>query len=166
MASGPGEAAGTRPWRRACSREQVLVDGAGFLQGLHGPIQIDGIPKRYGGDDQVQPARPVALISERPIADLAEAVQEHGARKGVLGLAFVEPGGSTPPQFRVPQPLEREQGPLDASELPQSKRKAVLARIGPAAIGRTSLGLLRKSGPILLHNPAHDFRIRASGTCR
>jgi hypothetical protein len=35
-----------------------------------------------------------------------------------------------------------------------------------AALGRTSPGLLRKIRPILLHNPAHDFRVRASGTRR
>jgi hypothetical protein len=35
-----------------------------------------------------------------------------------------------------------------------------------AALGRTSPGLLRKSRPVLLHNPSHDFKIRASGTCR
>jgi 3-oxoacyl-[acyl-carrier protein] reductase len=42
---------------------------------------------------------------------------------------------------------------------------AVCTRFKPM-VGRTSSGLLRKSRPVLLHNPARHFKTQASGTCR
>jgi hypothetical protein len=41
-------------------------------------FKIDGVPKGDRSDDQVEAAGSVALVLEGPVADLAEAIEEHG----------------------------------------------------------------------------------------
>src|ERR1700674_1576250 len=55
-------------------------------------LEVDSIPERNRGDDQVEAARSVALVLERAISDFAKPIEEHGACERVSGLSLVEPG--------------------------------------------------------------------------
>ena len=56
------------------------------------------------------------LLIEPAIANLAEAVEEHGPREGAPPLALVEPVPCPEPQIDVLEPVEDEQTPLDPAE--------------------------------------------------
>jgi len=82
------------------------------------------------------------------VAKAAEPVERDRARQAVLGLTLVELGRHEPPQRRVVEPAQREQGALDTSHLAQRRGEAVLmakgrqlfqddrGRDGPALQGR------------------------------
>ena len=57
-------------------------------------------------------------------------LKKDGATERILLLAFVEADVAAAPQFRVLQPVQREQRSLELSELAQRERQAVLPRIG------------------------------------
>jgi hypothetical protein len=59
--------------------------------GAGGSLQVDGVPQDDGSGQQGQAAGAVALLVEVSVADLAEAVEEHGARQRVAGFTLVEP---------------------------------------------------------------------------
>jgi hypothetical protein len=48
----------------------------------------------------------------------------------MAGFPLVQTGMAAPPQFRVFQPIEREQRPLDAADFGQREVNPVLAAVG------------------------------------
>src|SRR5271165_1044063 len=57
-------------------------------------------------------------------------MEEHGPGKRVAGLALVQSGVRAAAQRRVGDPVEREQGPLDAADFPQRLGQGILPGIG------------------------------------
>ena len=66
------------------------------------------------------------LVLVGPVADLTEAMDEHGPRQAVAGLALVQllPGRAA--QLGILDPVEREQGALQAAQFAECRRHAVL----------------------------------------
>jgi hypothetical protein len=52
-------------------------------------LQIARVPQYDGGDQQVQPRRPVGLVLERAVAQLPQAVEEYRAGKRIARLSLV-----------------------------------------------------------------------------
>jgi hypothetical protein len=109
MGRGPGIVAGqvhVLPGRGPDVRKElvghVLVSVA---QVLHPMPEVAGVPGDDGGDQQVEPARPMRLILERAVADLAQTVEEHGPGELVAGLALVEPALDEVTALLAPQEL-------------------------------------------------------------
>ncbi len=57
---------------------------------IDSPLQIGRVPQNDGGDEQIQTVRVMVLILIRAVVDFAEPVEEHGAKKRILLLTFVE----------------------------------------------------------------------------
>ena len=57
----------------------------------YGPVQVHGVPKCDGGDDQVESAGTVALIFEATVVHFPLAIEEDGAGESVSGFPFVKP---------------------------------------------------------------------------
>jgi len=74
--------------RRDVSEKLVGNDFAARTQFGDNAAEIDGVPEDDGGDGKVEAGGAVALIFESPIADFAEAMEEHGAREGVARFPF------------------------------------------------------------------------------
>ena len=108
--------------------QKVFIDRlALFAQPMDSASQIDGVPQHDGGNDQIQPAGSVALILKASIAQLAQAVEEDRTRQGVLRFAFVQPQLHPLAEFRALKPLQREQGPFQATQLPQGESSLIVA---------------------------------------
>ena len=71
------------PAKRRQMREQFVWDLLGRAQGGDGAVEIAGVPKDDGRDQQVQPRRTVLLILISAVADFSEPVNEHGPRQAV-----------------------------------------------------------------------------------
>jgi len=71
----------------------------------------------------------VLLVLECPVTDFSEPVNEDRPRQAVFGFAFVEFLAGLTTKFRVLEPVEGEQGPLQPAELSQRRGNAVLARV-------------------------------------
>ncbi len=54
------------------------------------PVEIDGVPERYGRGDESQSGGAMALVLEGAVAQFAETVEEDGAGERVAGFALVE----------------------------------------------------------------------------
>ena len=113
--------------RRDVSEKLVGNDFAARAQLFDGAAEIDGVPKDDGGDGEIEARGAIALVFEGPIADFAEAVEEHGAGEGVARFALVETGIGPPAQDRV---AEREQSALQAANFLERLGERVLSRIG------------------------------------
>lgn len=79
-----------------------------IAQGVHGSLQIDGIPQHDSHRHQIETAGPVALRLEATIADFAQPVKEHSPSHGVACLTLVEPGLDATAQFDAWQPVPNE----------------------------------------------------------
>ena len=79
----------------------------------------------------------MALVLKGAVADFAESIKEYGAAKRILLLAFIEADMAAAPQFRVLQPVQREQRTLELTELAQRLSESVLpvSRIVKSATG-------------------------------
>ena len=86
---------------------------------IDGAAEIDSIPEGDGRDGEIEPGSPVSLIFEGAVTDFAEAVKEHGPGEGVFRFALVEPGMRPPPQRWVADPVEGEEGVVEASDFPE-----------------------------------------------
>ena len=60
-----------------------------------------------------------------------------------MGLALVEPDLRAALQIGIQNPVDHEQGSLDAADFPQSRREFVLSRIG----GELTQNLARRDAP-------------------
>ena len=99
-------------------------------QRFNGAPEIDSVPQDDRRHDQVKPAGPVLLSFTGPVADPAEAMEANGAGERVARLALVQFRRGLAAQRWILQPVEREQGPLDPSDLAKRQGEAVLAWIG------------------------------------
>ena len=60
-------------------REQFVRDDfAARAQLADCAAEIDGVPEDDGGDGEIEAGGTVALVFESPVADFAEAMEEHG----------------------------------------------------------------------------------------
>ena len=98
-------------------------------QGGDGAFQVDGVPEDDGSDDQIETARPIALVFEAAVAQVALPVEEDRAGKSVPGFAFIEANLDTSAQLRVFHPLQHEKRALDAPDFAKRGVEAVLAGI-------------------------------------
>ena len=107
--------------------EQIVTDAfsAGAKLG-NGVAEIDRIPTDDGRGDEIEARGPIALIFERPVADFSEAMKEHRPGERVARLTLVEPGVCSPPQTRVADPVEGEEGAFEPSYLPKRLRQRIL----------------------------------------
>ena len=81
------------PSERCDVGDELIGDGfAAGTQLVDGASEIDGVPEDDGGDGEIEAGGAVALVFERPVADFAEAMKEHGPLEGVVRLALVEAG--------------------------------------------------------------------------
>ena len=103
--------------RRDVSEKLVGNDFAARTQFGDSAAEIDGVPEDDGGDGKVEAGGAVALVFESPIADFAEAMEEHGAREGVARFALVEAGVGASAQGGIADPVECEQSALQATDL-------------------------------------------------
>ena len=73
---------------------EELIIGCGILppDGFNAALQVGGVPKDDGGDDETEAAGPVALLVEAPVADFAETMEEDRPSESISGLTFVQPG--------------------------------------------------------------------------
>ena len=99
---------------RPAQRRQVReVSRSGFnpllSQMVQGALQVDGVPQDDGGNQQIEAARPIALVFVGTVPDFPESVEEHGPSQRVLLLDLVEPDLAATAQFGVMQPVEREE---------------------------------------------------------
>ena len=58
------------------------------------------------------------LVLIGSVTDLAKPMQEHGTCQAVAGLALVELLAGRPPQLRILDPVEGEQGSLQSTVFP------------------------------------------------
>ena len=122
------------PTERRDMSEQIVTDqfsiGPQFGNGV---AEIDRIPEDDGGDDEIEARSPVELIFEGAVADFAKAMKEYRPGKRVACLSLVEAGVCPPPQNRIADPVEREEGALEPSYLPKRLRKRILFRVNSRA---------------------------------
>jgi hypothetical protein len=78
------------PAERSDVSEQRVVDGTTLPESIHGSLEVHGIPERDGGDHEIQAAGAVALVFIGAIADLAEAMKEHGPRERIARFSLIE----------------------------------------------------------------------------
>jgi hypothetical protein len=67
------------PAERRSVLEVGQVERSRLGQLFCGAFEVNGIPERDRGDDQVKAAGPVALILEGSITDLPEAIEKRSA---------------------------------------------------------------------------------------
>lgn len=65
------------------------IVGSRLCKRIHRTFQVHGVPERDGGDYQVEPACPVALVLKGSVSDLAETIEEDGAGERIPGLSFI-----------------------------------------------------------------------------
>lgn len=63
--------------------QEAVVDWPLLAQCRHRAFQLNRVPQRNGGHDQIRAAGAIALIFIGMTADLAQPVEEHGTRQAV-----------------------------------------------------------------------------------
>jgi hypothetical protein len=92
----------------------------------HGATEIDGIPEDHGRDGEVEAGSPISLIFEGAVTDFAEAMKEYRPGERVASLTFVESGARPPPQRRVADPIEGEEGTFETVDFPERLGQSIL----------------------------------------
>ena len=95
--------------------------------------EIDGVPENDGGNGEVEAGGAIALVLEGPIADFAEAMEEHGPLESVVRLAFIEASIGAPPQGWIADPVEREERAVQTTDFLERLGEHVLTGIGGEA---------------------------------
>src|SRR3954454_20154627 len=83
---------------------------------VQGAAEIDGVPQHDGRGDQREPAGAMLLGFGATIAQAAEAVEAHGAGQCIARFALVQFRSGTPAQLRIAEPVEHQQGALNAAD--------------------------------------------------
>lgn len=112
--------AGQEPVRDVDTLSSQMIDGA---------AEIDGVPEDDSRGDEVEPGRPMPLVLEGAVAQLAEAVEEYGSRERIAGLSLIEVRAGATPKLWIVRPVEHEQGSLDPPDLSQAPGDRVLSRV-------------------------------------
>jgi hypothetical protein len=94
-----------------------------------GAFEVDGVPKNDGSDNEVETTRPVALVLETAVTQVALPVEEHSAGESVSGFVLIESDLDSPAQLRVFHPLQHKECALDAADFAQRSVEAVLTGI-------------------------------------
>src|SRR5690606_12327427 len=92
--------------------------------------QLHGVPKDDNGGEQVHTCDPVMLAFGGTVADFTPAMEADCPLQRMMRFALVEPDLGAALQIGVQNPVDHEQGSLDAADLAQSRGKFVLPRIG------------------------------------
>ena len=87
--------------------QQVVRDILGLPQGSDRTLQVAGVPQDDRGDEQVEAGRPMLLVLIGAVTDFAGAMDEHGARQAVAGVALVEFLAGRATQFGIVNPMRR-----------------------------------------------------------
>src|SRR4051812_42459503 len=93
---------------------------------VQGAAEIDGVPQHDGRGDQREPAGAMLLGFGATIAHAAEAVEAHGAGQRIARFALVQFRSGTPAQLRIAEPVEHQQGALNAADFAQRQGEAIL----------------------------------------
>ena len=124
-----------------------------------------------------------------PVAEFAQAVEEHRPRQGVSGLALVQADVDAPAKLDILQVFQREEGAFDPAEFPQRHGQTVLPRVGPelaeherrrdgalldrgrqaqdlVPVGRDLLGVERRADEALQRRVAVRFLDGGERACR
>ncbi len=118
------------PAERGDVGEQIVENvDANRAEMLDRAVEVEGVSERHRGRCQRQPGRAVPLVLERAVAQLAQSVEENGARERVAGLALVEDETGAASLLGIVESVEHEQGALDPPDLAQRAGDRVLARI-------------------------------------
>ncbi len=59
--------------------EQSGIEGLNLSERFCGAFEIDRVPERDGGGDEIEPAGSVTLVLEGAVPDFAEPIEEDGA---------------------------------------------------------------------------------------
>src|SRR3546814_7856916 len=99
-----------------------------------GPVVDDlserhGVPEYDGGGEQVHSGDAIVLAFAGSIPDFTSAVEADGALLGVVGLTLVEADLSLALEAGIKNPVDHEQGSLDAAHLSQCEGQLILARV-------------------------------------
>ena len=118
------------PAERGEVLQEFRRDRSTKLDEMHpGGLQIGRVPQNYGTGDEIKRARTMALGLQRVIADTADAMEEDGPFQRIFRFPLVEFACGAATLFRLLDPVEREQGTLDAADLAQCQCQAVGTRI-------------------------------------
>ena len=93
---------------------------------VNSATEIDGVPEDDSRDGEIEARSPVSLIFEGAVTDFAETVKEHRPGERVARLALVEAGIRSPPQSRIADPVEGEEGAFEPSDLAERFRQRIL----------------------------------------
>lgn len=85
--------------------EQGRIELAGFGQHLGSTLEINGIPERYRGHNQVQPTGPVSLVLKRTITNFPEPVKEDGSGQCIASFSFIKTGSPKKPTGGSSHPM-------------------------------------------------------------
>ena len=111
--------------------KQIIADNLALgAQFGDGATEIDGVPEDDSGDGEIEARSPVSLIFEGAVTDFAETMKEHRPGERVARLALVESGVRSPPQRRVADPVEGEEGAFEPTDFPERLRQRILFGIG------------------------------------
>ncbi len=114
------------------------------VSGLQRPRQLHGVPEDDDGGEQIHAGDAVMLAFGGTVADFTAAVEADCPLQRMMSFAFVEPGAfGHAVGVRHPDPVDHEQGALDATDFPQGCRELVLPRIG----GEFPQNLAWRDGP-------------------
>lgn len=110
------------PAQRCQVGQQVIRNIFSLVaQHFDGAVQIDSVPEDNSRNDKVEAAGQMLLAFIGVISDSTEPMKTDGARERVAGLPFVEFGCCLSAEYGIVQPIEREQGPLDAPDFTKSQ---------------------------------------------
>jgi hypothetical protein len=69
--------------------------------GVEHATEVNGVPQRYGGRDQGEPACTMLLCFDSPVAQLAKAMEADSTRESIAGLALIELRCCLAPELRL-----------------------------------------------------------------
>lgn len=101
--------------------EESGIDGLRLSECLDCTFEIDGIPERDGGCDQIESTGPMTLILKGSVSYLAQAIGEYGAGEGVAGFSFIKASRDATVQGRIFQQGEHVERPLHATDIAECK---------------------------------------------
>ncbi len=80
--------------------------------------ELHGVPEDDDGGEQIHAGDAVMLAFGGTVADFTAAVEADCPLQRMMSFAFVEPDLGTPLEFGIQNPVDHEQGALDATDFP------------------------------------------------
>lgn len=103
---------------------------SGDVELSDGNAEMERVPVGDCRGKEVGARGAVGLILTGPVAQFAPAVEEQRPLEGMMGFAFVQSDLGSALEFLIGQPIEDEEGALDAADFAERQGEAVLAGIG------------------------------------